>query len=321
MYSTDVHLVAFRKLASGQSMRSVARTIYVSPSTVHRWMHSSWWGSKLKRKRHFHRLRRKRTTAVYDAAREYLKAHKNCIMPVRYLARHIYQSTSVSPSTTTCHRILKDLRFSRKRLSAKVLGRVSNEKVLDYVQRYEAVVKQDTIVVSVDECGFSEKVQPLYGYSRIGERCTLQSAKGNWTSRTLVLGISSDGEAFYRLKQGSMNRESFADFILDMPYPPGTVILMDNCRIHTKLEEVFEAKEYQPLFLSPYSPQFQPVELAFSKIKGLFRREWPWINGVESCLENILKNLSNDEIGGYFKHAHDNLRKVTAEMVHAEGVP
>ena len=57
------------------------------------------------------------------------------------------------------------------------------------------------------------------------------------------------------LVEGSVTRELFGEFLLCMPYPPGTVVLMDNCSIYYKLEEVFDAKGYIPLFLSPYSPE------------------------------------------------------------------
>jgi hypothetical protein len=204
---------------------------------------------------------------------------------------------------TTTRRIVKDLRLSRKRISNKVLGHASIDEVVGFIKRYNELVTGDTLVVSLDECNFSEKVSPLYGYSRIGSPCKLRSKKGSWVSHSLVLGIATDGTSHQMRVKGSVTREIFGEFLLDMPYPPGTVILVDNCSIHYKLGDVFDAKGYVPLFLSPYSPDFQPVELAFSKVKGLFRRMWPWEQSVEQAIDTCTSCLTDTDIYGYFKHA------------------
>ena len=117
------------------------------------------------------------------------------------------------------------------------------------------------LVVSVDECNFSEKVQPLYGYSPIGQNCRLRNKKGGWTSYSLVLCIASNVTKYHTILKGSVKRVDFARIVRDMPFPKGTVLLMDNCTIHKGIDDAFKAKGFTPLFLSPYSPQFQPVEL------------------------------------------------------------
>jgi hypothetical protein len=113
----------------------------------------------------------------------------------------------------------------------------------------------------------------------------------------------------------------FGEFLLDMPYPPGTIILMDNCSIHYKLGEVFDAKGYVPLFLSPYSPDFQPVELAFSKIKGAFRRLWPWEQGVTQSVETCTSCLTVNDVYGFFKHASSMLNNRCTQLGNGSGVP
>ena len=194
---------------------------------------------------------------------------------IKVAQKHLLDKHSIRTSESSVRRWMRCMKYSRKRLSTKVLGTVSAEKVHEYLERHTALVKPDTLVVSLDECYFSEKVMPLYGYSKIGTRCALRS-HGGWKMRSLILGIANDGTMHHLLKPGSVRRDDFGEFVLDMPFPPDTVILMDNCSVHKSLEGVFDAKGYIPLFLSPYSPKFQPVELAFSKVKGLFRSMWPW---------------------------------------------
>jgi hypothetical protein len=171
--------------------------------------------------------------------------------------------------------------LSRKRISNKVLGIVTKQQIMEYMLRHQAVVPHSTVpIVSVDECSFSEKVQPQYGWSQIGSPCLIRYASGGWHTRSLIMAVSSSGQVEYMMQDGGVKRYQFADFIARLQFPPGTVIIMDNCSIHKKLEHVFEAKQYKILFLPPYSPQLQPIELAFSIVKNHFRQLWPWKAGV-----------------------------------------
>lgn len=199
-------------------------------------------------------------------------------------------------------------------MSSNVLGSVSQEKIVDFKARYHAVTgkispcsSSSPLIVSLDECSFSEKVRPLYGYSPVGEKCKLSGRNGSWKQRSLLLGITSRGDYTYRIKDGSFNRKSFGECVATFEYPPGTVILLDNCTIHKKLEDVFALKGYIPLFLSPYSPQFQPVELAFSKTKNHFRSLWPWSDGIATSIEQSIATLTSVDILGYFRHARQQL--------------
>jgi len=236
---------------------------------------------------------------VFETVKEYLSVPGSCAEAIR---RQLLQSKNLQVSATTIRRWIKQAGFSRKRLSTKILGHVTHEQIQDYRGRFHDVVRPDTLIVSLDECYFSEKVLPLYGYSRVGHRCILRNKTGgSWTKQTLILAISSEGDFHHQITKGSVNREGFGEFILGMPYPPDTVIIMDNCSIHKKLSDVFEAKGYVPLFLSPYSPMFQPVELAFSKAKGLFRSKWPWTDGVSDAIHH------ENDVKGFFRHAQKAL--------------
>ena len=56
------------------------------------------------------------------------------------------------------------------------------------------------------------------------------------------------------------------------------------------------------MFLPPYSPKLQPVELAFSKVKNGFRNKWPWPSTVEKAVEESVAALSATDVLGFFKH-------------------
>ena len=84
------------------------------------------------------------------------------------------------------------------------------------------------LFVSIDECSFSEKVIPLYGYSAIGVKCEIRGKKGSWKNQSLVLALASDGTKHYAIQPGAFTRSAFGKFVESMPYPPGTVLILDN---------------------------------------------------------------------------------------------
>ena len=299
-YDIGIRRLAFIKFQQNNGkVRATARAVETSASTIIRWRDNSGWFQKPKtRKRN-----RLREEAAMVVLKDFYEMPENNAVICKIARRQLEVAASIRVSPSTVRRWMKKMRYTRKRLSSKVLGRVSKEQVHEFLQRYTDIVAPETLVASLDESYFSEKVMPLYGYSKAGERCVLRSrASGGWKGRSLIAAIASDGTKHHLLKEGSINKEAFGEFVLEMPFPPGTVVLMDNCSTHKGLQEVFDAKEYIPLFLSPYSPKFQPVELAFSKIKNSYRNKWPWNDSVETAVEESVQAVTSSDILGFFRH-------------------
>ena len=175
-------------------------------------------------------------------------------------------------------------------------------------QLLEARQGQD-LVVSLDECYFSERVLPLYGYSRVGQKCVVTAPTGSWSKISLFLAIASDGSMQYELVSGAGNRKLCAAFLEALPYPPGTTLLMDNVSFHHRLQHVTDAKGYRVLFTPPYSPQFNPVEMAFSVVKTAFRSAWPWRAGVDRAIDQAIDCLSPGGVQNFFTHVDQEVRR------------
>lgn len=168
-------------------------------------------------------------------------------------------------------------------------------------------------VCCVDECYFSERVLPLYGYSSVGTKCVVRAPTGGWKKRSLLLSVSSAGERVHAVYDGSVNGQRFADFVCALPYPSdSTTVVLDNVAFH-KNSEPFKQKGFAQLFIPPYSPDFNgPVENSFSKIKNHFRRMWPWQQSdgtldVDACIEASVGYLTDNDIRASFKR----LRRLT----------
>ena len=86
------------------------------------------------------------------------------------------------------------------------------------------------------------------------------SAVDGWVARTTI--------------KGGVNRQIFSDFILSLDLPKGSVILLDNASIHKGeiIYDAFKQKEFNPLYVPPYSPWYNPIEKCFSIVKHLFSK-------------------------------------------------
>ena len=259
MYSADFRRLAFIKLQKlGGRIRATARHMEVSPSTISRWCRNGHWSASVAADRDRKRRRRRSTSTrqeKWSAAVATLAADATIVPTAASIQRLMGGDRA---SYTTVRRYLRQQGLTRKRLSSKMMGGVPEEDRLRSFARLEARVygrAEAGLTLSVDECHFSERVLPLYGYSRMGERCRLRNRKGSWKSFTLLMALGNDGSVRHEIFERSVNRQRFSSFIERLDAPDGTVVLLDNCSVHKKLEDVFARKQYVPVFLPPYSPQ------------------------------------------------------------------
>ena len=312
-YGHDLFQLAFRKFQQHGGVRKTARAVDVSPSTISRWIKRSNWVASNKRPRVRHTRKRSSTTLTPDVCKYVLDFFKDPTFQctnARVCAHHILSTHRLRISLSSIRRCIRNLGMSRKRLSGKILGISNPQLAYDFKKTHAEMVTDGTIVVSVDECYFSERVVPLYGYSEVGKRCVHRLGKGGWKQRSLVLGIANDGTQFAQVFDGGVNRDMFKSYIRDLPYPPETILLLDNCNTHKKIDDAITERGFRVLYLPPYSPRFQPVELAFSKVKGLFRSSFPWPDGVVESVNAAVDQLTTANNKGYFKHAEDELDTV-----------
>jgi transposase len=116
----------------------------------------------------------------------------------------------------------------------------------------------------------------LRGRSPRGERLRMSLPHGHWRTTTFVAGLRLDGLDAPMLIDGPMNGDAFLAYVRQVLAPTlrqGDVVIMDNlgCHKSPKVREAIEAAGARLLFLPPYSPDFNPIEFAFSKLKSLLR--------------------------------------------------
>ena len=117
----------------------------------------------------------------------------------------------------------------------------------------------------------------LRGRARKGERLRAGIPHGHWKTTTFVAGLRLDGIAAPMVLDGPINRDAFQAYVDQVLVPelkPGDVVLMDNLSSHKgpAVRRAIEAAGANLLYLPPYSPDFNPIEKAFAKLKALLRK-------------------------------------------------
>jgi transposase len=116
----------------------------------------------------------------------------------------------------------------------------------------------------------------LYGWAPQNQRATGSVPRNHGKNTTLVAALAPDGLQVPWLIEGAMDSETFEWYIRQQLAPtlrPGQVVVLDNLSAHKAdhMRQAIEARGCQLLYLPPYSPDFTPIEQAFSKIKALLR--------------------------------------------------
>jgi transposase len=131
-------------------------------------------------------------------------------------------------------------------------------------------------LVFVDETGASTKMARRYGRAPKGERCRAPVPHGHWKTTTFAAGLRLNGMVAPLVLDGPMTGAAFRAYVEQMLVPTlvsGDIVVMDNLPAHKVggVRAAIEAAGATLLYLPPYSPDFNPIEMAFAKLKALLR--------------------------------------------------
>lgn len=148
----------------------------------------------------------------------------------------------------------------------------------------------------------------LRGRSPLGERLIAKVPHGHWNITTFVAGLRRDGIIAPMVTDGAMNGEIFRAWIEQFMTPKlraDDVVIMDNLAVHkvAGVRAAIEGVGAKLLYLPPYSPDLNPIEMAFSKLKSLLRKAKE--RTMEAVWDRIGKSLaefSPAECANYFAH-------------------
>jgi transposase len=161
----------------------------------------------------------------------------------------------------------------------------------------------------VDECGVHTSLSPIYGYAPRGERLHLSVPRNRGKNTTVLSSMSLEGMGPSLAVEGATTARVFETYVEKVLVPSlraGQIVVMDNLGAHRpeRIRELIEQRGCELLYLPAYSPDYNPIEEAFAKIKNLLRKAAA--RSKEALVETIgaaLSAVTAADAKGFFEHA------------------
>lgn len=149
----------------------------------------------------------------------------------------------------------------------------------------------------------------LRGRAPKGQRLRVGVPRGHWKTTTFVAGLRLTGLTAPFVLDGPMNRSAFLAYVSRVLVPelkPGDVVILDNLPAHkgSRVRAAIEATGASLLYLPPYSPDFNPIENAFAKLKALLRKAAErTMDGLWRLIGELIDIFTPQECVNYFTAA------------------
>ena len=164
-------------------------------------------------------------------------------------------------------------------------------------------------LVFIDETWATTNMMRSHGRSRRGEQLRMGYPHGHRKTTTLVAGLRRDGMVAPMVLDGPINGDWFEAYVRLILIPDlkvGDIVIMDNLSSHKRpaVQAMIEAAGAKLRFLPPYSPDFNPIENAFAKLKALLRKAAErTVDGLWNAIGNLIDIFTPTECVNYFAAA------------------
>lgn len=226
------------------------------------------------------------------------------------LCEQLKETTTVTISRSTMGRVLQQLDLTRKKktlhATEKDTPRVQQARV-DYWQRIRDIDPEN--LVFIDESGVNLAMTRLYARSPRGERAIGDRPQRRGQNVSLIDALALRGPLAVTTVLGPMNGLTFEAYLISRVVPnlwPGACVVLDNSSTHKENEEIkqaFESVGAKLIYLSPYSPDFSPIEPFWSKIKtslnAIGARTY---KALEDGIKSAYSQVSSTDIRNWFTH-------------------
>jgi transposase len=163
--------------------------------------------------------------------------------------------------------------------------------------------------VFVDESSANRTLTPRYARAPSSERASGSVPRNYQHNTTIVAALTPDGIQAAMTLEGALDSDAFAAFVAQVLVPalrPGQVVILDNLSVHKRadIRTLIEQANCELLFLPAYSPDFTPIEQAFSKLKAALRRvQARTQDALETAIGAALATISATDARHWFHHA------------------
>lgn len=166
-----------------------------------------------------------------------------------------------------------------------------------------------TRLVFIDETWAKTNMAPLRGWGRRGERLRARVPHGHWKTMTFLAALRHDRITAPWVLDGPINGETFRLYVETELVPtlkPGDIVVLDNLGSHkgTAVRSAIRAAGAHLFFLPPYSPDLNPIEQVFAKLKHLMRKAAErTVEATWQCIGTLLEAFQASECAAYLKNS------------------
>lgn len=163
-------------------------------------------------------------------------------------------------------------------------------------------------LVFIDETGITTDLLRRYGRAPRGLRVADHAPCGRWHTNTYIAALRAEGMTAPGVIDGPLDHDSFLAYVEQILVPtlrPGDIVILDNLSAHRgeDIRRAIETAGATLWFLPPYSPDFNPIELGFAKMKAILRAARPrTFDAVCHVIAASLGRFHADECARYFRH-------------------
>lgn len=172
--------------------------------------------------------------------------------------------------------------------------------------RATAALWQASALVFVDESGTQTNMTPRTSRAPRGQRAYGAAPRNHGKNTTLIAALSAAGIGAAMTLEGAADAEAFVAYVTDVLVPtlaPGQIVVMDNLSVHkdARVRRRIEGAKCRLVYLPAYSPDFTPIEQAFSKVKAFLRRaEARTREALEAAISAALATITATDAAGWF---------------------
>jgi transposase len=293
-YSIDIINLFINNYINGITLSKISENTNISIQTLRRWinLYKNNIINKLPLKdedlfknKNIHRLNKR--YKFKNNIINYVNKNEGCLLD------DIYKSIKKEISKPSICRILKENNITRKRCNIRVVCR-DIDKINELRVEFSKTVDEDTFLDSefIDETSFCIDDIFNYGYSKKGKEILKITKHSKNKQRLTLLSSISKNTIRYQILEGSVNSEIYLKFLSDNKEDfKNRNIVQDNARIHHSkiVKNYCLENNINLVFNPPYTPEFNPIELIFNKLKTEYRKlnHKNMKNDINECLKKI----------------------------------
>ena len=167
-------------------------------------------------------------------------------------------------------------------------------------------------LVFIDETWTSTSMTRRYGRAPRGQRCIASAPHGHWKTTTFVAGLRHQQLTAPLVADGPMDGEMFLAYVRQFLCPtlrPGDIVILDNLSCHkvAGVKDAIAAAGAMLLYLPPYSPDLNPIEMAFAKFKEFLRQaQARTVDALWDVIGQTLDRFTPEECANYIRHCGYN---------------